>query len=555
MEATILRPLRVLREATGSGLRVVLIEEGPGNRRDRNMYPGEALRRSAMAFDGVKCFLNHPGASEEEDRPERDVRDVCGWFSGVQSEILDGRTALTADLHFTESAAGREAAALVRSDAKYRQQYPDGVLVGFSINAVGPSHQVERDGDSQPWWEVEEFTKVTSTDLVTFPSRRGRVLETMREAEDLLERHVLRRRLAQACPTKRDVRRGLEALVRFVNDTPSRHMLADIRWALGRLREAGFGDENEQPKLGDKKNARKPWKKDGKDPEWKAADEDEQRGNGQDELRDGEEITPLMDLERRLQDAEETQDPEALETLFQALRIFLAEQVTNARAEGGEDDMDEEKRPEDEKEKPEAPPFPPETPPEEDKPKEETEEAALMPDEQTVEPTDDEYVCEACGHSNRVPRAEAAVAPTAAMMASEAIAGCTREALTCEVNPCPKREVKESEAMESQEAKVPDGISVDERKELLAYRAAARKQARLREAAEAIEKRGVMLRPEELAAFDPQQWAAVLHIAEQTAGPGRLYGPVDRAVTTVLREADRRPASAAELFERLFNEQ
>lgn len=161
---------------------VVIITEGAGNKTDRNMYPREALRRSAHVFEGVKCFLDHPSSSDERERPERSVREVCGWFSNCRYAEVNGKGAIVGKLNFTENRAGQDAKDLVKSAVRYQRQYPnsDKVLVGFSINAQGPSRQTDIDG--QPWNQVEAIDSAMSADLVTFPARGGRVL-SMREAE------------------------------------------------------------------------------------------------------------------------------------------------------------------------------------------------------------------------------------------------------------------------------------------------------------------------------------------------------------------------------------
>ena len=179
-----------LREATSSatgdgGVEVVLISAGPGNQRDRNFYPVEALARSIGVFEGVKCFLDHPSITEEQDRPERSVRDQCGWFSGVR--LAESGDAIVARLTYMATTAGAEAQKLVESELAYQKQYPnaDKVLIGFSINAEGPSHREERD-DGNTWNVVDGIENVMSVDLVTFPARGGKVLG-FREASALLE--------------------------------------------------------------------------------------------------------------------------------------------------------------------------------------------------------------------------------------------------------------------------------------------------------------------------------------------------------------------------------
>lgn len=195
-----------LREAEPSqgGLpRVVLITAGPGNRQHGNFYPPEILKRDAKVFEGVKCFLDHPGAYDEKNRPEREVTGIAGWFSGVDVAELDSATAAVASFNYcqrldgTLTEPGETARGLVESALVYARQYPneDKVLLGFSINGGGPTHrerteelvrrypQFEESLRMRDEWNVSDGIEVAySVDLVTVPARGGRVL-SLREAE------------------------------------------------------------------------------------------------------------------------------------------------------------------------------------------------------------------------------------------------------------------------------------------------------------------------------------------------------------------------------------
>ncbi len=175
-----------LREAEGGGRRpgkvkVVLITEGPGTSVQRMFYPPETLRESYRIFEGAKAFLDHPSRTEDEDRPERSVRDQCGWFSEAEIATIDGKTAVTAWFNFMRNSAGREARETIESALEYQRSYPLHVLAGFSINGGGPVHPVMMDGVE--YRMVDSILHCASVDLVTFPARGGRVLGEMRESE------------------------------------------------------------------------------------------------------------------------------------------------------------------------------------------------------------------------------------------------------------------------------------------------------------------------------------------------------------------------------------
>lgn len=180
---------------SGATPRVVLITAGPGNVHDGNFYPPEVIERDVPMFEGVKCFLNHPGRMDEENRPEREVQIIAGWFSNIQATPVDSQTAAVANLRYTAdlsdqlTAAGSQAKGLIESAIVYQRQYPDKVLVGFSINAEGPSHEVDaqtliqqypqfeqRLQERDTWNVVDGIAGAMSVDLVTFPARGGKVL-------------------------------------------------------------------------------------------------------------------------------------------------------------------------------------------------------------------------------------------------------------------------------------------------------------------------------------------------------------------------------------------
>lgn len=182
--------------------RVVLITEGPGNSANKNFYPADALRKSFRAFEGRKCFLDHPSVDEEQNRPERTVREICGWFSDTEVGAVNGRTAILANLNFSGNNAGREARELIESELRYQTQFPssEDVLVGLSINAAGPSH--EELIDQEAWNVVEAFESAFSVDLVTFPARGGRAV-ALREADRYRFRRDFERQLASSMWRKR----------------------------------------------------------------------------------------------------------------------------------------------------------------------------------------------------------------------------------------------------------------------------------------------------------------------------------------------------------------
>ncbi len=170
-------------------VRVVVISEGLGNLRDRNFYTADSVRSMAKILaKGKQCYLDHPSQSEEQDRPERSVRDLCGFYFdpkiGTVSDPDTGETleACFATLKFDESEDGQLALSKVKAALEYAKQFPNSkdVYAGISINGGGSSHPGTIRG--LPVNMVTEIQEAFSADIVTKPARGGRFLALMQEA-------------------------------------------------------------------------------------------------------------------------------------------------------------------------------------------------------------------------------------------------------------------------------------------------------------------------------------------------------------------------------------
>lgn len=207
---------RFLESTPGGGagphkFRVALIQEGLGNLRDGFYYTREALEGAVAAFEGRKCYADHPSRSEEQDRPERSVRDIIGHFENVTvEESDDGAAMLCADLIMLPDPPFEWARSLVRESLEFSKKYPDKELVGLSINANGDAVALPIDkflteskipdgakpkllrakeqGLSQVR-VVQAITDAVSTDLVTEPGARGKVLSLI-EGEPMKAKKV-----------------------------------------------------------------------------------------------------------------------------------------------------------------------------------------------------------------------------------------------------------------------------------------------------------------------------------------------------------------------------
>jgi len=68
---------------------VTLIKPGFSKNVDRagrpRHYSKELLQQSAAKFDGVRAYANHPRRSDEKELPERDIKDIVGYYENVKA--------------------------------------------------------------------------------------------------------------------------------------------------------------------------------------------------------------------------------------------------------------------------------------------------------------------------------------------------------------------------------------------------------------------------------------------------------------------------------------
>lgn len=170
----------------GPMVKVVLISEGIGNRRDMNYYGPEALASAPAVFEGAHCYLNHPSYSEERDIPERRVQDMCGFFKNVKVESIEGQRSVMGELHFDISESGMLGYQKLCTALRYQSEFPDSdkEYVGLSVNADGVSEEkeMEIDGETVVVNYVTQFTEAMSCDIVTFPARGGKALALVESA-------------------------------------------------------------------------------------------------------------------------------------------------------------------------------------------------------------------------------------------------------------------------------------------------------------------------------------------------------------------------------------
>ena len=134
-------------------------------------YPAEMLKRDAGVFrEGLPVFLDHPGATESYDRPERSVRDLAGRLATAATYESDG---LYADVEVYEHWAP-----VIEAMA---------ADIGMSIRASGTVEAPTQDGIRGPI--VTSLAEAASVDFVTAAGAGGKIvalLESARSESELL---------------------------------------------------------------------------------------------------------------------------------------------------------------------------------------------------------------------------------------------------------------------------------------------------------------------------------------------------------------------------------
>lgn len=159
-------PLAESRPGKDGTFPILIITPGWGS---SGYYSPEVLEAAAPQYrKGTQMFLDHPRKSEEQDRPERSIRDLAA----VMSE--DARWDVAGPWGpglYARAKPLTEHATLIEELAPY---------TGLSHRAMGSHAQGEADG--RKGTIIEEITGVLSVDFVTLPGRGGQVLSMIEAA-------------------------------------------------------------------------------------------------------------------------------------------------------------------------------------------------------------------------------------------------------------------------------------------------------------------------------------------------------------------------------------
>lgn len=160
-----------------------MITAGPGNPGNKYYYPPEWVNDALTAklYNGAQCFIDHDGFMDQENRPERSMKDLLGYWSRVRAE----GNALKGRINIVPSEANRPFRDQIATSIEYRKKFPDKNFCGFSVVQRGDTEPMKLEGEE--WKKVIRTTAVKSCDLVTLPARGGQAnsqagaLESLRE--------------------------------------------------------------------------------------------------------------------------------------------------------------------------------------------------------------------------------------------------------------------------------------------------------------------------------------------------------------------------------------
>lgn len=187
-----------------SKFEVILIQEGLGNFGDCFYYTAEAIKSAAGVFNGKKIYMNHPSEAEEQDRPERSVKDIKGHFENVRAvESKDGHMQLIGVVVIPPGEAFDEARGLMQHAIEYAKEFSDQDFIGLSINASGDAEEMELDEVLKSAPEpcrakletaksmgidtvraTQKITDAVSCDLVTEAGAGGKILKMLESAKE-----------------------------------------------------------------------------------------------------------------------------------------------------------------------------------------------------------------------------------------------------------------------------------------------------------------------------------------------------------------------------------
>jgi hypothetical protein len=175
-----------LREAAkkADAYEVVIIEEGLGNRADRNFYTKDYLRKLAESgtLEGLKAYSDHPSKTEERDLPERSVRRIAGYYRNVKYRESAGSGQVVGEFVPVTGDTGQEVRDLIETALRQAKDTPGAPpLIGISVDGAGGGDWGQHPELGRVFY-VREPADMASADLVTTPGAGGHFTRRLTES-------------------------------------------------------------------------------------------------------------------------------------------------------------------------------------------------------------------------------------------------------------------------------------------------------------------------------------------------------------------------------------
>ena len=146
----------------GKGVAQITVIKPGFNTSKTRYYKPEALSRDFGVFEGVKMYADHPSKTDEENRPERSIRD---WVATLKNVRVGTDGAIVGEAHVIEPWL-KEKLSTLRDKGMLQD-------IGVSINAIGQATEAEIEGVRT--LSVEKLIRGRSVDFVTEPGAGGGV--------------------------------------------------------------------------------------------------------------------------------------------------------------------------------------------------------------------------------------------------------------------------------------------------------------------------------------------------------------------------------------------
>lgn len=172
-------------EATGGDVWLVdIIKEGL-NLSGTREYTKGALESMVPFVNGLQAFVDHPTNAESNERQERSIKDLLGWYSEPKVTSEAGTDILQAKFHLLTSGPAAPVAAMIKEAATKGNLN----LVGISIRGVGDYQTVNEGG--RIFDRVFSIKNLLSADLVTRPAAGGKLLSLAESLNEELRRFYM----------------------------------------------------------------------------------------------------------------------------------------------------------------------------------------------------------------------------------------------------------------------------------------------------------------------------------------------------------------------------